>query len=318
MTDAITVTGAAGLLGANLVRDFALHGLDVRAVTHRYQSVKYASLTQMCDLGAPGVQPDLERVMAGCSCVVHCAAISNVDWCESHPEAARAVNVEGSAQVARAAVAAGCRMVYISTDAVFDGSRGPYAEQDATHPLNEYGRSKLEGEEMAAGICPSCLVVRTNMFGWNARPKESLAEWMLNRLRAGKTFTAFEDIRFNPLLVNDLGDALLDLVKMGMKGTLHLGARDSCTKYEFATRIADLFGGDAGLIRRGSSSAAALRAVRSRAPVLSVDLAQKKLGRQLPDVDGGLRRFKDIEDDGSTHDIRSLVGEARDDAAIQD
>ena len=118
--------------------------------------------------------------------IVHCPAATDVAWCETHPEDAERINAEASGTLASAAAAAGSRLLYVSTDAVFDGSRGPYAESDGTAPCNVYGRTKRKGEDLVQRALPSSLIVRTNLYGWNVQPKQSLAEWVLDRLEAGE------------------------------------------------------------------------------------------------------------------------------------
>jgi len=135
---------------------------------------------------------------------------------------------------------------------------------------------------------------------------------MVESLRVGDGFTGFDNVCFNPLLVNDLGDALLDLMARGLEGTVHVAASDSCSKYDFGIQVAQLFGCDARLIQKGRYSEESTGARRPLAPILSVDYAQRLLGRTLPKVAEGLARFKSMQDNGSVRDIRSMVGNTRD------
>ena len=172
--------------------------------------------------GVTGVALDLRSddaigVVAGCSpdLVIHAAAATDIDRCEREPEWARAVNVEGTGRVARAAVAAGAKLVVISTDSVFSGEGRRWRESDPPAPQNVYARSKLDAERLALEIAPDALVARTVIYGWNAQSKTSLAEWALQRLEAGQRVPGFSDAFFSPMLANDLGDALVELVPPG-------------------------------------------------------------------------------------------------------
>ena len=120
------------------------------------------------------LKPDVEGqiVAAAPDVIIHAAAYTNVDKAEQEPDVAMAVNADGTERVARAADKAGARLIYISTDYVFDGMKGrPYEEGDPTNPLNIYGRSKREGEQRALAACANTLVVRTawiySMHGTN-------------------------------------------------------------------------------------------------------------------------------------------------------
>jgi dTDP-4-dehydrorhamnose reductase len=134
--------------------------------------------------------------------IVHCAAATNVDWCESHPVECMRVNAEAAGALARAARSIGARLVYISTDSVFDGVSGGYRETDPVSPVNHYARSKASGESAVLDEIPDALVLRTNIYGWNLQSKHSLAEWALARLEGGEVVPGFRDVSFSPLLVN--------------------------------------------------------------------------------------------------------------------
>ena len=125
--------------------------------------------------------------------------------------------------MASAAARCGTKIVYISTDSVFDGARGGYREQDEPHPLNVYAKSKLAGEKAVAALCDNPLIVRTNIFGWNVQPRLTLAEWVIQSLSEGGRIPGFTDIIFSPLLVNDLARLVGDMLNGGLKGIYHVG-----------------------------------------------------------------------------------------------
>src|SRR5207248_7692393 len=118
--------------------------------------------------------------------IIHCAAATNVDWCEQHEQEAVDMNVGSSASVAEAARECNVQLMYVSTDAVFDGRRGGYDETDAPNPINVYSRTKLDGERQVAASHPSASIVRINTYGWSTQAKPSLAEWMLSQLQQGE------------------------------------------------------------------------------------------------------------------------------------
>jgi dTDP-4-dehydrorhamnose reductase len=160
-------------------------------------------------------------------------------------------NVDGSAVVAAAASA--CRLVHLSSDLVFDGARGRYAENDEPAPVNDYGRSKAEAERRVAAIHPGATIARTSLIygGDEPGPQERLAH-------EGSRF--FVDEIRSPVQVGDLAEAVLELLGIDLAGPLHLGGADDVSRYDFAL----LLGADPGRIERAHTTP-------ERAPDVSLD-----------------------------------------------
>jgi dTDP-4-dehydrorhamnose reductase len=197
------VTGATGYLGSELVRlrpDASTERVEIR--------------------DAAAVQALLERVRP--DVVVHTAYRQDDD----------AVNIEGSENVARAAAAVGARLVYLSTDVVFDGRKGsPYVEDDPPSPVTDYGRAKAEAERRVATAHPGALLVRTSLpYGGAAPSKHELAAH-------DPEFTFFTNEIRNPVPVGDLAEALLELAELDVRGPLHVAGPDDVSRAEFAELI---------------------------------------------------------------------------------
>jgi dTDP-4-dehydrorhamnose reductase len=143
-----------------------------------------------------------------------------------------AVNTDGSENVARAAAAVGARLVYLSTDVVFDGRKGaPYVEDDAVSPLTAYGRAKAEAERRVASAHPAALLVRTSLLFGGARPSK-------HELTAhDPEFTFFTNEIRSPVHVTDLAEALLELTELDVRGPLHVAGPDDVSRAEFAQLI---------------------------------------------------------------------------------
>jgi dTDP-4-dehydrorhamnose reductase len=290
------ITGGSGLLGSNL----AMMASSRAAVWTTYceHPLPIAGCDSIAlDLRDPAqVAAAVRRV--GPQLIIHTAALTDVDYCQQHLEEAWAINAEGAAAVAAAAGEVGARLVYISTDAVFKGDRGGYREQDTAHPVNHYAASKLAGEVRVRSQLPGALVVRTTIYGWNARDKHSLAEWIRDGLMRGQALPLFSDVFFTPILVNDLADALFDLIELRATGVYHVAGSQRCSKHAFGLALAEVFGCNPSPIRAASIAESELGAPRPRDPSLCVDKAQAALGRPLPDVRQGLARFKALWDSG--------------------
>ena len=166
--------------------------------------------------------------------VINCAAWTDVDGAEQHPEQALRVNAEGAGNVARAAGA----VVYVSSDYVFDGhKREPYLESDAVGPLSSYGRSKLEGERATATANPRHFIVRS---AWLFGPGGS--NFVDTMLRLGPEVRVVDDQVGCPTFTGHLADALAALVRGENFGVHHLAASGTCSWFDFAREIFSLAG----------------------------------------------------------------------------
>ena len=302
----LLVTGASGLLGANLVLAARDAGWSVSATSGSTPVHVPGKPPGTLDLTEPGVAARLLDEVRP-DVVIHAAAGTNVDRCEADHRYAARMNEAMAREVAIAARTVGARLVHISTDAVFGADDlEEYAEEDPTGPCNGYGRSKLAGEVAVLNADPGALVVRTNIYGWNAEPKESLAEHFVGRLRRGETAMGFADVRFAPILANDLADQLLRLACMNVAGVLHVTGRGCVTKADFGRRLAQTFGYDADLVRPVSVVDAGLGAPRPRRTCLKVSRAEAILG-PLPTVNEGISRFRELEEAGLPARLRGLL-----------
>ncbi len=307
MANRILVTGASGLLGANFVLAALQRGKEVAAVCHVHPLFFPGAETIVADLTDANSTKMIIRAWRP-DWIVHCAALTDVDWCETHPEETWAVNVGVTRNLAAVSRAHGSGLVYISTDSVFDGTRGHYAETDTVGPLNVYARSKQAGEEAVQAAGGRYLIVRTNIYGWNAVDKMNLAEWVLSRLEQGQVVPGFTDVTFSPILVNDLSDLILDMLERRLTGLYHVAGAESCSKYEFACQLAAIFGLDQGRVHPASEMDAGLLAPRPKNTSLQTGKVSKALEQPMPDVASGLRRFKALRDSGFAGQLKRMKG----------
>jgi len=301
----LLVTGASGLLGANLVLEASAEH-EVVAVSHRQRLAAPGVTTRQADLT---VQDEARALIAEFAPegIVHCAAATDIDRCEDEPDLAFRLNRDMAANVAAAAFERRAAFLLVSTDAVFDGEQGDYVEDDDPTPLSVYGRSKLEGERAVAARHPQAIIVRTNIFGWNAQPKYGLAEWFLSRCEAGIRSPGWTDVRSTPILVNDLAGILLRLLASGGPGVYHVGGSSCLSKHEFGRRLAAEFDLDPELIVPASLISAGLRAPRGRNLCLRGARAERDLGLPLPTIAQGIARFRRLRDLGTVDRLHSML-----------
>lgn len=165
--------------------------------------------------------------------VIHLAAMTAVDRCEEEPEGAAAVNRVGTAHVAEAAQRSGARLIYVSTDYVFDGRKGAeYTEDDPVGPVNVYGRTKLGGEE-AARCVTNHLVVRSS---WIFGAGKNFIDTVLERARGGAPLRVVDDQVARPTAASGLAAALVHLLERDVVGTVHItGDGDPCSWADLAS-----------------------------------------------------------------------------------
>ena len=278
------VTGATGLLGANACLDLApeVHVVGVARRIPTGTPVEFVS----ADLGNAAGRENLVGSIRP-NVVLHCAANASHESCEEDPAAAEELNVAASRDLAEQAAAIGAKFVYISTDAVFDGERGNYREEDPPSPTSVYGRTKLSGEAAVLEACPGALVARVNFYGWSPSGQRSLAEYFVNRLSAGELAPGFSDVRVSTMYVGSLIDRIRRLVAVDAEGVYHVVNDESTTKLDFGRRIAAAMGIDADhvppsrssdvlSVRRGSDLSLNTEKLRARLDIASsqeVDVA---------------------------------------------
>jgi len=303
----LVVTGASGLLGASVLRSAVELGWETVGFCHQHvikdPTVRLTRVDLTDDSATRKLLSDLRPDV-----IMHCAAATNVDWCEDNPKQAEAINVQASAVLAEIASALNARFVYVSTDSVFDGKRGKYAETDEPTPLNVYARSKLAGERETLRRNAAALVVRVSIYGWNAQNKDSLAEWVFRRLEEGSDVPGFTDVFFTPILVNHLVPVLFAMLQHELAGLYHVAGSERISKFEFARRVATIFGFDPARVTPCQIKDVKLRAARPLDVSLNTGKIRTALGLPMPDVDSGLCEFRELRDQRYPQQLKRYLG----------
>jgi dTDP-4-dehydrorhamnose reductase len=270
----ITIFGATGLLGKELVREWsgdAVTGFGSRDVDIR-------------DAGR--VQEVVQETRP--NWIVLTAAYTDVDGCESNPELAFAVNRDGAANVAKAAKAAGARLVFLSSDYVFDGKKKtPYEAGDERNPQSVYGQSKAEAEIRLLELIPDCCIVRTSwLFGTGGK---CFPDTILKLAASRPALDVVNDQRGCPTYAVDLARAIIQVCRKNGAWILHATNAGDCTWFEFAEEIVKT-AGLAATVLPVSSQQMARPAPR---PVYSV-LSPTRLngyGIEMPSWRNALKRY---------------------------
>lgn len=279
----IFVTGGTGLLGSTLVR-MAPKEFELTA--------SYNKNTMIVERGrASFIQIDITNKAAVFDffdeakpeVLIHTAAMANVDYCETHKEEAWRVNVEGTANLLGACDKHGTKMIFISTNGVFDGEKAPYSEKDGPNPINHYGKTKLEAENLVRKSGKNHTVARLmTMYGWNnPAERQNPVTWLLSKLRSGETVDMADDIYNNHLLADNGADAIWSIVKLDKSGTYHIAGKDCVSVYELALKVAEVFELDKALIARAKRGFLKTVAPRPKNTCFNTEKMEKELVRPL-------------------------------------
>ncbi len=300
------VTGASGLLGLNFALAVDGRKHQVTGVDNRNPLSWVNFKTRQADLTEPSI---LERLVAEIKpdVILHCAAMANVDECEKRPADAQQVNATLPGEIAATAKKHAIKLVHISTDAVFDGQKGDYTENEEPKPLSIYAQTKRDGELAVLEANPDALVARVNFYGWSISGTRSLAEFFVNNLSEGKDVKGFTDIHFCPIMVLDLAATLTEAVEKNLAGLYHCVGPKGMSKYDFGVAIARQFGFEEKLVHPASVQDGGLKAARSPNLTLSTRKLAEALGHPLPEFVQGLVKFHDQYRHGFPQMIRSLA-----------
>jgi dTDP-4-dehydrorhamnose reductase len=226
-------------------------------------------------------------VSARPSAVVHAAAFTDVDACESASERAYLVNGRGTSVVAAACRELGCRLVYLSSDYVFSGEKGPYVETDVPGPVSAYGWSKLVGEEGAASLGDKGVIARTAWL--YADHGKNFFLTMLRLARERSELEVVTDQLGCPTFAGDLARVLLDLAASSASGIFHVVSRGSASWNDFAKAIVE--GRGLNVPVRGIASFELPRAARRPRNSVLLDTRLEKEGiAPMPEWEDGLAR----------------------------
>ena len=269
----VVVTGAQGQLGTDLrhlLNGHQLTGLDLPAF----------------DLTDPDCAAAI--IEANPELVIHAGAYTDVDGAERNPALAMAVNAAGTERVAAAAAAVGARLMYISTDYVFDGlGTRPYVETDPTNPVNVYAESKRVGEMRALAGCQNALIIRTAwLYGNHGR---NFVKTILQLATERPCLKVVADQRGCPTFSEDLAGMIANLAALPVQGILHVTNEGECTWHTFASEIVKLAGHHTPV----EPIATADMPRPAKRPAYSVLSPSRlhQLGLRMPSWQDGLKRF---------------------------
>ena len=287
----LLITGASGLLGSKLQKIaegkfnlILLH--NTRPLSPNSLELDITNQKEVAKL-FNDLRPEI---------VIHTASETNVDKCELQKEHAWKTNVEGTCNIARACKEIDAKLVYISTDYVFDGEKGLYKEEDKPNPISHYGITKLEGENQVIQNCNDHVILRTSViYGWH-QWKQNFATWVINQLRQNKEITVVDDHYNTPTLADNLAEMTIETLQSDLHGLYHASGIEKISRYDFAIQIAGTFRLNLNLVKPiKMSQLTAWVAKRPRNSSLNMDKIQKHLKTKPLNITDGLNKMRQKE-----------------------
>ncbi len=250
----LLVTGHSGMLGSELVtyfknfEEYEVFGLGRSKTNSLLNDRQYIfNLENFKHEELKGEEFDI---------IIHTAALTDINKCESNRDLADKLNIHASLEVSKLAKSNNAKLFYISTDSIFDGKKGNYDELENPSPLNYYAFTKHAGEIEAVKIYyQNCVIVRTNIYGLNQPLRDTIVEWAIKEWMANKQISGFDDVYFNALYTGQLAEILKKLIEINLQEKIiNIGSSQFISKYDFLNNLRIKLGYDDKLLKRSKSS----------------------------------------------------------------
>ncbi|MFM8711378.1 MAG: SDR family oxidoreductase [Sphingomonadales bacterium] len=289
----ILLTGANGFLGYYLCDLLTNAGLDVLATSRGLCRLPFAARHHFSYVSLDFT--DRERTLQVVAAhapdwIVHAGAMGKPDDCVTQPALATHINVTGTRHLIEAAQQCQSKFCYVSTDFVFDGVEGNYTEDAARKPVNHYGQTKLEAEELVERSSLRWAIVRTVLvYGRPMTGRSNLLSIVKEKLSQGQTYQVVDDQIRTPTYVGDLAEGIHRIITRSATGVFHISGQEVLTPYDMATRAAAYLQMDTSLIVRTHTASFQQPAQRPLKTGLCIDKAKRELAFSPHSFEEGLR-----------------------------
>lgn len=296
----VLVIGGGGQLGSKMVEK-AKDQFDVYATyLTRKPPLSSSKIHQLDKTNSKSTVALFQKLKP--DVVIDTAALHKVDYCEIHRDEAWTVNVEGTRNVAEACKQCNAKMIFISTDYVFDGTKGNYVEEDPPNPVNYYGLTKLEAEKAVIQTWEDHIIARPSViYSWIPTRKRQIqtssgkplnfAVWLIQKLRKKEPVNIVTDQYSSPTLADQLAEVLLKLGESDRSGIYHTAGKTRLNRYEFALEIARKMDLDEKLITPITTDKLKQAAKRPRDSSLNVEKAEKHLNIRMLTIEEAVTTF---------------------------
>lgn len=247
MKKRVIITGTSGMLGKDIYSIFAKNpeynviGIDRNInnnIPENKQLIGNLIENEFIQRIVTNYKPEL---------FIHCAAIVNLKYCEENESEIFNLHAEVPRKIIELSKGK-TKLIYISSDSVFDGTKGNYAENDKPNPQNSYAKSKLKGESATLTNIDN-IVIRTNIFGYNLPLRNSLAEWAIKNLKDKTQINGYTNVVFNAIYTKHLAKNILALISKNYRGLINIGSQNVLSKYSFLRLLSQNLTGNSELVK---------------------------------------------------------------------
>jgi dTDP-4-dehydrorhamnose reductase len=290
----ILIIGGTGLLGIALQQSVPSNIQGIATYFSKFLSSYWLPLPMLITNLADKKQMGSVFEQANPDIVIHTAAIANVDFVERNREQAKKINVYGTEIVVELCRAFKSKLIYISSNAVFDGRHPFYSETDSVNPVNYYGRLKVEAENVISrSDIPWATIRPILMYGWPCTGgRDNPATWWIRSLKSGKPIKIVDNVFSKPLPVWSCAEVIWKVIRQQRTGIYHVAGKDHLSLYQFALQVGEVFELDTKLITPVSDSYFTEIAPRPRDTSFDTSKIESELGVKTIGVKDGLLRMK--------------------------
>ena len=282
----ILVTGSAGLIGTQIVKDLLDNHKQVYSCYNKTKPelgiITHLDLTKKDDIvnTMNRIKPDV---------VIHLGAMTDVELCETETELAKKINTDATEILALESEKYNTFFVYMSTDYVFDGKVGMKKENDKTNPINFYGKSKLDGERVLKKITTPNVIVRTSTpFGIHSK-KISFPIWVKKNLELKKEISVVVNQYTSPSYVPNISEMIIEIIERKITGIIHLAGATKISRYDFAVQISKIINVNKQFLKLTKMDQMDWKAQRPADSSLSVSKANKILKSKPEKIEDSLK-----------------------------
>jgi dTDP-4-dehydrorhamnose reductase len=248
MKKKLFILGIGGLTGSKLaltaIDDFEIYG----SYNLRNPKFDFAECIQLDVLDVDKLKKVISDIHP--DILINASAINNVDYCETHHDEAKKINIDSVEQLYKISNSLGIKLIHLSSDSVFDGTKlSPYVEDDIPNPINYYGYTKLMGEKLTLGNSNNLVVRTTVLYGWlvksllnlpsSSMKTENFVQWLINKLKSNESVKIITDEISSPIIVDDFAKSILHLIKNDHVGIFHSAPKIQITRYDFCVKLAN-------------------------------------------------------------------------------
>ena len=287
MSKKLLIIGGTSLVGSTFL-DYASKDYEIYVTEHDNPFIKSNIRSEKIDLlkDSNKISEYIYKIKP--TVVIHTVAFSNVDFCETHHELANLLHVKITKDITKICNEISSKLIYFSTDAVFDGKKNQkYCEDEIPNPLSFYGKTKLDAEKIILTGNERNVVLRTTVI-YGKQKRSRFTQWVLENLQKHHTVTAFTDQYNTPTLVDDLSKAIIKILELDLSGLFHASGKTCINRYEFALKLAEKFQLDKKFILPTLTSEKDQVAPRPKNGCLDSTKLENLIKMEFCDIDSGI------------------------------